>query len=235
MPLECRSLDFSFGENRVFSRFDFGMGESGITALLGPSGCGKTTLLHLIAGLLVPEKGELVDLPKTAYLFQEPRLMPWRNLSRNVSIPIENLFGKAGAADRADRFLGAVGLGGLERSFPDGLSGGQRQRAALARAFAYPAPLILMDEPFQSLDLPLRIQLMDLLKALLEAEPRAVLMVTHDPREAIYLADRVVVLGGSPAAVVLDEPIALSSADRNYSSAASAALEARLFAALTSR
>ena len=116
---------------------------------------------------------------------------------------------------------------------PDELSGGQRQRAALARAFAYPAPLVLMDEPFQSLDLPLRLQLMDLLRELLLAEPRAVLMVTHDPREAIYLADRVAVLGRKPARVVLDEAIALPPEERAYSSTASAALEARLFTALT--
>jgi len=149
-----------------------------------------------------------------------------------VEIPIARRYGKKEARERALRFLRLVGLEDKARAYPDTLSGGQRQRAAMARAFAFPSPVILMDEPFQALDLPLRLQLMDLFSDILKVEPRAAIVVTHDPREAIYLADRVTVLSGKPARATLDEALSLSRADRAYSSSAAAELEARLFAAL---
>ncbi|MFA6505184.1 MAG: ABC transporter ATP-binding protein [Treponemataceae bacterium] len=233
MDLSLENIDFSYGEESLFSNFSFTVTLSGVHAVLGPSGCGKTTLLHLIAGLRQPSAGEIKNRPSVGYLFQEPRLLPWRTVTQNVEIPISQVFGENEARKRALRFLDLVGLSGKENAYPEKLSGGQRQRAAMARAFAYPAPLILLDEPFQSLDLPLRLQLMDLFKKLLIVEPRAAVIVTHDPREAIYLADRVAVLSGKPAQVVLDERITLSLTERAYSSSAAAELEATLFAALT--
>ncbi|GAB1481314.1 hypothetical protein MASR2M78_01290 [Treponema sp.] len=140
--------------------------------------------------------------------------------------------GKKQARERALHFLDAVGLSSKAASLPSELSGGQRQRVSVARAFAYPAPLVLMDEPFQSLDLPLRLQLMDLTLDLIASEKRLALAVTHDPREAIYLAKRALVIAGKPVCIVLDEAIELDRADRAYASSASAELEARLFASL---
>jgi NitT/TauT family transport system ATP-binding protein len=233
MVLALEDVDFSYGADRLFSGFSFSFDLAGIHAVLGPSGCGKTTLLHLLAGLRLPTAGRISGAPSVGYLFQEPRLLPWRTVAQNVEIPLASFFNKKEAGERADRFLDLVGLSGKERSYPDELSGGQRQRASMARAFAYPSPLILLDEPFQSLDLPLRLQLMDLFRKLIAMEPRAGIMVTHDPREAIYLADRVSVIAGKPVRVVFDEPIDLSAEERAYSSSASAGLEARLFAALT--
>ena len=235
MPRVLDSATFGFGSPELFSGFSLDLEEGSTTALMGPSGCGKTTLLHLIAGLYAPSSGTAARGAEgvlSAYIFQEPRLFPSRTLLQNVAIPIEKTFGRPGALERAGRFLSLVGLGGREGAYPDELSGGQRQRAALARAFAYPAPLILMDEPFQSLDLPLRIQLMDLISELLATEPRTALFVTHDPREAIYAADRVIALRGKPVEVALDERIGLARKDREYASSAGAVLEARLFAAL---
>lgn len=232
MALALENIDFSYGEERLFSGFSLKMESEGVHAVLGPSGCGKTTLLHLIAGLREPSAGLIKDKPSVGYLFQEPRLLPWRTILQNTAIPIARVFGENGAHERALRFLELVGLKGKENAYPEQLSGGQRQRAAMARAFAYPAPFILLDEPFQSLDLPLRLQLMDLFKKLLDAEPRTGIMVTHDPREAIYLANRVTVLSAKPASVVLDELISLSEKERAYSSSAAAELEARLFDAL---
>ena len=233
MALALESVDFSYGPESLFSGFSLSIELTGVHAVLGPSGCGKTTLLHLIAGLREPRSGSITGRPSVGYLFQEPRLLPWRTVAQNVEIPLASLFSKAEAKERAERFLEQVGLSGKGRAYPDQLSGGQRQRAAMARAFAYPSPLILLDEPFQSLDLPLRLQLMDLFKNLLSLEPRAGIMVTHDPREAIYLADRVAVIAGKPVRVVLDERVVLSAEERAYSSSAAADLEARLFAALT--
>jgi NitT/TauT family transport system ATP-binding protein len=232
MALALENVDFSYGDEPLFSGFSFESGLSGIHAVLGPSGCGKTTLLHLLAGIREPRAGRIAGRQPVGYLFQEPRLLPWRTVSQNVEIPLSPLFSQKEAAERAERFLGMVGLTGKGRTYPAELSGGQRQRAAMARAFAYPAPLILMDEPFQSLDLPLRLQLMDLFRSLTAQEKRAAVMVTHDPREAIYLADRVSVIAGRPVQLVLDEKIELSTEERAYSSSAAAGLEARLFAAL---
>ncbi len=243
MPLVVDDLSFAYGREALFDRFSFRAEAGRPTVLLGPSGCGKSTLLALIAGLLLPSAGNvrLADgqeaeggAPRrVSFVFQEPRLFPWRTALENVAIPIEAIYGKKASRDRAREFLQAVGLGGLERALPDELSGGQRQRASIARAFAYPAPLVLMDEPFQSLDLPLRIQLMDLTLDLLERERRIAVAATHDPREALYLADRAVVIAGRPVRVVLDERIDLPQADRAYSSVTAAPLEARIFAALS--
>lgn len=246
MSISVRKLRFSYGTEALFEDFFFAL-DGRPTALLGPSGCGKTTLLRLLAGLLAPAGGELGSLPgesaegwqgiplaagRVSFVFQEPRLLPWRTALENIALPLVPLFGRRPASERALAYLAMVGLETKSRAFPDELSGGQRQRVSIARAFAYPSELILMDEPFQSLDLPLRVQLMELTLDLLRKEPRDLLAVTHDPREAIYLADRVVVLSSAPVRIVLDESVDLSRADRAYASKAPADLEARLFAAL---
>lgn len=237
MSVSVRKLRFSHGAEALFEDFSFAL-DGRPTALLGPSGCGKTTLLRLLAGLLAPAGGRLgspSEAPeggRVSFVFQEPRLLPWRTALENVALPLTSLLGRRAAAERAADYLAMVGLDAKSTAFPDELSGGQRQRVSIARAFAYPSELILMDEPFQSLDLPLRIQLMDLTLALLRKDSRDLLAVTHDPREAIYLADRVVVLSPAPVRIVLDEAVDLSRTDRSYASKAPAELEARLFTAL---
>lgn len=238
MAVVLEGVGFAYGSRKVFEGFDFRAEEGEMTAVLGPSGCGKTTLLRLVAGLALPSAGRVaVDGgaagERASFAFQEPRLFPWLDVVTNVALPLERSLGRKAARERAEACLELAGLGGESRALPDELSGGQRQRAALARAFAYPAPVVLLDEPFQSLDLPLRVQLMDATLAFLAREKRTAIAVTHDPREAIYLADRAVVLSDRPCRVVLDERIALAREQRAYSSQAAAALEARLFAALS--
>jgi NitT/TauT family transport system ATP-binding protein len=137
-------------------------------------------------------------------VFQEPRLLPWKTALENVSLPIKGLLGKKEAVERARRCLGLVSLEDFCEAFPEELSGGQKQRVNIARAFACPGPLLLMDEPFQSLDIPLRGNLLNLTKRLLESEPRRLVAVTHDPREALCLGRRVIVLGPPPRGIVLD-------------------------------
>jgi NitT/TauT family transport system ATP-binding protein len=256
MSASLDSITFSYTSEDLFSDFSIYFDEGSFTVILGPSGCGKTTLLHFLAGLRTPTKGKISSpvfdndvalhastilgdpktIPRrTSCVFQEPRLFPWRTVSENVRIPLRNLYSESETKDRVGCFLTLVGLEGKEHAYPAELSGGQKQRASLARAFAFPSSLVLMDEPFQSLDLPLRIQLMDVTLNLLKAEPRTVIAVTHDPREAIYLGDRVVVLGGKPVTVILDRPVDLSRADRSYTSSASASLEALLFSSLVNQ
>ncbi len=213
--LEFRSVSFSYGSRVIYRDFSLSLDNCGVTALLGPSGCGKTTLIHLSGGLDVPSSGsvssDLGGEERAAYVFQEPRLLPWRTILQNVELPLRHGLGRRAARERALRFLALVGLTDRAESSPSALSGGQRQRVSLARAFAFPAPLVLMDEPFQSLDPPLRVQAMGLVEKLLAEEPRTLLFVTHDPAEALRLADRIVVLGGSPACVVLDEKVPFSA------------------------
>ena len=195
-------------------------GDSGNTppqlpvVILGPSGCGKTTFLKLLAGLLPAPEGAIAaegedgiaagSRPDVSFVFQEPRLLPWLRVIENLTLPLKDKFAGHEALARARRFLKLVSLEEKEDSFPNQLSGGERQRAAIARAFAYPSRLLLMDEPFQSLDIPLRLELMEMTLSLLQEDPRLVVMVTHDPREALYLGSRIIVFGEKPKGVIYD-------------------------------
>ncbi|MDR0389195.1 MAG: ATP-binding cassette domain-containing protein [Spirochaetaceae bacterium] len=209
MKLHIENLSFSYGGPGVFS--DFSLSASGPLAILGPSGCGKTTLLKLTGGLLSAQKGTIQLLSETeapartavSFVFQEPRLLPWRTVLENIALPLRRAFKKQ-AEERAAAFLAEVKLKGREQCYPGQLSGGERQRVSLARAFAYPGAFIIMDEPFQSVDIPLRIELMELTRRLLKNEKRALILATHDPREALYLGKEIIVLGGKPCRVVLD-------------------------------
>jgi NitT/TauT family transport system ATP-binding protein len=231
-------LCFAFGNNVLFDNFSLELNAAdNPLMLLGPSGCGKTTLLRLIAGLLTPTSG-LIIAPKASFAFQEPRLFPQLTTLENIALPLEAAsLSKAAALERARYFLDMVSLSDKAGEYPSTLSGGQAQRVSIARAFAYPAPLLLMDEPFQSLDIPLRIELMETLQHILNVVPRFLFAVTHDPREAIFLGKRVIVLGKTPNGLVFDETISLLTEDRVYGtdSPAANALERKLLRALGNR
>jgi NitT/TauT family transport system ATP-binding protein len=206
-------LCFQYTEKPLIANLSLEMGKETPVFIMGPSGCGKTTLLHLIAGLLKPQSGNIhfegINLPArespVSFVFQEPRLLPWLTVLENVMLPIKEIVKKKDAESRARQFLEPAGLSGREDAFPHELSGGQRQRVSLARGFTYPAPLLLMDEPFQSLDIPLRLELLGLTGTMLQRENRLLIAVTHDPREALCLARRVIVLGGKGRGVVFDQ------------------------------
>ena len=176
-----------------------------VVALLGPSGCGKSTLLRLVAGLDRPSDGRVVlgerpvtkADPRCAVVFQEPRLFPWKSVAANVAVGARRL------KDRPDpgELLGLVGLDGFGGSLPHQLSGGMAQRAALARALIGRPRVLLLDEPFASLDALTRLQMQDLLAGICARLGPTLLLVTHDVDEALYLADRVVLLSGRPASV----------------------------------
>ncbi|MDR1318538.1 MAG: ATP-binding cassette domain-containing protein [Treponema sp.] len=250
--LSIEKLCFSFGEKTIFENFSLALGGEAAAGtprdnplvILGASGCGKTTLLRLMAGLLRPDAGEIAlrgggsgggaaaggaagkpdsGGPACSFVFQEPRLLPWKTALANVSLPIEGLLGRKEARERARRYLGLVSMEDFCEAFPEELSGGQKQRVNIARAFACPGSLLLMDEPFQSLDIPLRRHLLDLTKKLLESSPRRLVAVTHDPREALYLGRRVIVLGRPPRGIVLD-----LNPEENLSPAERAELEDRI-------
>ena len=184
-------------------------------ALLGPSGCGKSTLLRLVAGLDAPSGGAIdLGLPDApaglAYVFQDPHLLPWRSVLRNVALPLE-LRGVDRARREADarEVLAGVGLGDWADHYPAQLSGGMKMRVSLARALVTKPRLLLLDEPFAALDELTRLRLDEQLRELWQARRPTVLFVTHSISEAVYLAERAVVFSPRPATVAEDLPIDL--------------------------
>ena len=191
--------------------------EGAFVCILGPSGCGKTTLLNLIAGLDRDFDGRLhsagphAGAPRIGYVFQEPVLLPWRTVGENLRL----VMGPAQIAAGTDvSLLDALGLGDYRDAYPKSLSLGMSRRVALARAFAVEPDLLLMDEPFVSIDESAAEGLRRLLLRTWRAKPTTVLFVTHDSREAVELAQRIIVLAGSPARIMLDRTIDLSDAQR---------------------
>lgn len=235
--LALRSVDFSFNSDiPVFRQLSVEFGAESPVMILGPSGCGKTTLLNLIAGLRRPDAGEISNrIDSVSMVFQEPRLLPWKTVLENISLPLLRTMDKKAALEKARFFLELVSMKSLARAFPAELSGGQKQRVNLARAFACPGDLLLMDEPFQSLDLLMRIELMDLTRTLLDASAKEfnnplfqVIIVTHDPREAVYMGKRIIVLGRRPQGIVLDECPDLPAEERLFGSASQGLMERRI-------
>lgn len=197
-----------------------------LVAVIGPSGCGKSTLLHLIAGLDPAFDGQIrwADTttgtrPRLGYVFQNPRLLPWLDVRANVVIGLED---PAGQAARVDELLAAMDLAEFGHFHPNRLSLGMQRRAALARAFVIEPHLLLMDEPFVSLDAPTADQLRRLLLAVWGRQRSTVLFVTHDLREATMLADRILFLSTCPATIVREVPVDIAREDRFDESCVSA-------------
>ncbi|MCC7228436.1 MAG: ABC transporter ATP-binding protein [Burkholderiaceae bacterium] len=190
--------------------------EGQFISLLGPSGCGKSTLLMMLAGLEGQSKGTLqlagkpVSGPRrdTGIIFQDATLLPWRSVLDNVMFPIEILkLPRDAHLARAHELLARVGLKGFEEKRPHELSGGMRQRVAICRALVHDPKVLLMDEPFSALDAITRDQMNVVLSDMLERYRKTVIFVTHSIREAVYLSDRVLVMGGRPSSIILDLPV----------------------------
>lgn len=188
------NVSFSYGETAVCRDLTWQLPDKGIICLWGPSGCGKTTLLRLLAGLEKPSAGQAV-LPTVSVCFQEDRLLPWRTALDNVALPI------GGDREQAAAVLTALGLGEHFQSLPSQLSGGQQRRVALARALAYPAQLLLLDEPFTGMDAASWGAVIPLIRQW--AETRPVVLVTHVAQEAQALGAHVISLPSIPLTGVL--------------------------------
>ncbi len=233
MALKLRDVRKSFEGREVLGGIDLDAGDGEVVALLGPSGCGKTSLLRIVAGLARADSGIVErDAGPLSFVFQEPRLLPVLSALDNLRVPLLGALGADEARERAERFLGIIGLSKRSGDRPRKLSGGMRQRLALARGFAYPSSLLLMDEPFQSMDLGLRSSLMDAFIGLWKEEPRSVLFVTHDPDEALYLGDSVCVMGGSPARIVDRFPVPGTRGGRRLMDGALLDTERRVYESL---
>ena len=216
------SLVFQAADTPVvaLSDIDLDVAQGEFVSLIGPSGCGKTTLMRVVADLVAPTSGSITVNGVTpaqarrarayGYVFQAPALYAWRNVERNVMLPLEIMgLPPAQRRERAATYLAMVGLGGFERKYPWQLSGGMQQRVSIARALAFEPQLLLMDEPFGALDEITREHLNEQLLQLWDRSRKTVIFVTHSIAEAVYLSTRIVVMSPRPGRIleVIDSPL----------------------------
>jgi ABC-type nitrate/sulfonate/bicarbonate transport system ATPase subunit len=210
--VSIRGLRHSYGELRAIEHLDIEVPAHGVLGLVGPSGCGKSTLLELIAGLQEPSAGEMevggtLDpterLGGCAFMPQRDLLLPWLTAIDNAALALRNRgVRRAAARAEVEQRFERFGLAGFERYRPAELSGGMRQRVAFLRTLVAGKPVLALDEPFASLDAITRAEMQGWLAETLEADPRTVVLVSHDVEEALYLCDRVAVLSARPGRVV---------------------------------
>jgi NitT/TauT family transport system ATP-binding protein len=199
--LLVEGVSVTFGDTAVLANFSLQVRRHEFLAVVGPSGCGKSTLLNLFSGHLQPTRGSLVRPLETRMVYQRDGLFPWLTVRRNIAIGVPRATPAAEVEAAVEGMVASMGLRGFEEHYPHQLSGGMRQRVELARAWLSDADLLLMDEPFASLDYFTRMRLKTEL-ALMQAErPRTVILVTHDIEEAAQLADRILVLSERPARI----------------------------------
>ena len=213
-PLVVQDVTRRYGGLTALEGIDLRLRRDEVTAVVGPSGSGKSTLLELVAGLQEPDEGSLNVLgarsaaerrAACAYMPQRDLLLPWRDALGNAALALEcEGVRRDEARRRAEPLFERFGLAEFERSRPGELSGGMRQRVAFLRTLLPGRPVLLLDEPFGALDALTRADLQEWLEAALAHEPRTVLLVTHDVEEAVFLADRVLVLSARPGRVVAD-------------------------------
>lgn len=224
MKLKVSGLDFSYEDKNVLENLDFEIKEGEFVSLLGTSGGGKSTVLKLLTGVLKPDQGQiLVDNVEIkgisghfAYMPQNDLLFPWKNILDNVC-----LYGKIHGSEKEARkkaleAMEAFGLTGYEQAYPSALSGGMRQRAAFLRTALCQADILLLDEPFGALDVITRGEMQEWLLSVRKQMNKTVLLVTHDMDEAIYLSDRILILGGSPGKIQAEIRVPEGKRDRMW-------------------
>ncbi len=221
--LAARDLSMTFpngnGGLRTLQHVEFEVRRQEFVCVVGPSGCGKTTLLRLLAGLLLPTGGEVIfegqrlsrPRRRIGFVFQDANLMPWRSVLSNISLPLElQGLSQQDCGRRAQAMIDLVGLDGFEESLPRDLSGGMAQRVAIARAMIHEPDILLLDEPFGSLDALTRERMETELMRIWSAHTATVVMVTHSISEAVLMADRVLVLSARPATLRMDLVVPLA-------------------------
>ena len=216
--LTIRNLSTVFpndnGGLHALANISFNVRAREFVCVLGPSGSGKTTLLRILAGLIPPTSGSFTfgrgEQPSIGMVFQQATLMPWRTVTENIKLPLEvNKMDEATAHKKTNEMIELVGLTGFEDSLPRDLSGGMAQRVAIARALIHDPDLLLLDEPFASLDAMTRERMWTELSRIWQMRQKTVIMVTHSINESLFLADRVLVLTQRPGKIKMDVEVDL--------------------------
>lgn len=199
MSIKLINIEKNFGSKKIYDKFSLNFEEGKINCILGKSGCGKSTLLNIIANIEEVNSGEIIGVPeKIAYVFQEDRLIEWNSIYTNMELPLLKFYTKDEREEKIKNILREVELEDYINSYPKELSGGMRQRANIARALLYNGELLLMDEPFKSLDKSSKENIIKIFKKNHLEKNNTVIMVTHDINEALILGDNIFILGDSP-------------------------------------
>lgn len=210
MKLIIKDLSAAYGDKQILKNLNLSVKEREFAAIIGTSGCGKSTLLNILAGMVSPQSGSISVDQETisavsshfAYMPQNDLLLPWATILDNVCLYATLKHRKKAAKKQAITEMERFGLAGYEKAYPHELSGGMRQRAAFLRTALCEADILLLDEPFGALDVITRNEMQDWLLQLRNDWNKTILLVTHDIEEALYLADRILILGNQPASVI---------------------------------
>jgi NitT/TauT family transport system ATP-binding protein len=207
MALQIDNLYKNYDDISLFRDFSISLTEGIITCILGPSGCGKTTLLNIIGGITLPDNGKLSGFAdkRMSYIFQDPRLLLWKTVRQNIEFVINREIPAIERRKQSDRLLRLVELYDFADYYPSQLSGGMRQRVSIARAFACPSDIILMDEPLKGLDIALKQNLIKSFSRIWKEDSRTVIFVTHDVDEALMLGEEIMVMSRPPVSIVAHE------------------------------
>lgn len=199
--LATESVSVVFDSIHVFRDLTLEISRGEFVAVVGPSGCGKTTLLNLLSGFLKPTAGHIISSGRVRMVYQSDSLFPWQTVAQNIALGLRNIDNDEERGKQLTKMLRLIKLDEFASHYPHQLSGGMRQRVELARALAGDSDVLLLDEPFSSLDYLARLRMRRELARMLEELPRTVVLVTHDIEEAAQLADRIVVLSDRPARI----------------------------------
>ncbi len=199
---QVKNITKYYNDLKVLEDISIDFPKNKTTCILGPSGCGKTTLLNIIVEAINKDSGEIIGFDEDiSFVFQEDRLIEWKNVYDNLSFVLKGKMDKKQIEITIDKYLKLVKLEGYKYYYPKDLSGGMRQRISILRAFAYPSRLLIMDEPFKSLDINNKQILMEFFKNLRKIENRTCIIVTHDIEETIALGDKIIIFSEKPTKV----------------------------------
>lgn len=199
---QVKNINKYYNDLKVLEDISIDFHKNKTTCILGPSGCGKTTLLNIISKIINEDSGEIIGFDEDiSFVFQEDRLIEWKNINDNISFVLKKKMDKLQIENTIDKYLKLVNLEKYKYYYPKDLSGGMRQKTSILRAFAYPSKLLIMDEPFKSLDINSKQVLVEFFKELRVLENRTCIIVTHDIEEALALGDKIIILSEKPTGV----------------------------------
>lgn len=201
--IDVIKINKKYGDKIVFKDFQIGFYSNKINTIVGKSGCGKSTLLNIISGIMDNDTEEIQKVKELgiSYIFQDDRLIDWLSVEENIKLVCRKKYNKKDIDNICDKYLDMVGIKEFKKYYPQMLSGGLRQRVNIARGLMYTSKVIIMDEPFKSIDIKNKNMIMEKIKEIQVKENRTIIFVTHDIDEALYLSDKIFVLGNSPVEI----------------------------------